>query len=226
MLGEYCSLWLSRYFCWWGMVGQRTMQIHKDSAGRKEQKGREEIFVYIFLVLPFNMNSVSHSVASFCLTCCFHLYIPGKLFLTLENWPCIEAVLCVPATHSSLVPSSMLQVCPLRVLHGCFCCGELTTTGTLAVSKCGWPLSGRLPGSALCPGCWPLLGGASHETADWGILGFVELVSAHWWVGLCCHLASCLAWGIVPVLKDCWAGSVLTSWQETSTSVEVVERAS
>lgn len=146
------------------MVGQNIMQIHKAQCRERRAKGQRKNFVCIFLVLPLNMNFVSHSVALFCLTCCFHLYIPGKLvmFLDLEEVTlCRICPLCPSHSLLSGPQSSVVQGCPLCVLQGYFCCGELTNTGSLVR-----PLSSRLAGSALCPGCWPLLGGAGHETAD------------------------------------------------------------
>lgn len=107
----------------------------RHSTGRKEPKGREKNCVHIFLVLLLNMNFVSHSVALFCLTCCFHLYIPGKLYWSKadlgEVTLCRICPLCPSHSLLSGPQSSVLQGCPLCVLQGYSCCGELTTTGSL-----------------------------------------------------------------------------------------------
>ena len=42
VLGECCSLWLSRYFCWWGRFDQCIMQTHSvQSREERSPKGRE-----------------------------------------------------------------------------------------------------------------------------------------------------------------------------------------
>ena len=44
---------------------------------------------------------------------------------------CRSCPVCPSHSLVSGPQSSMLQVCPLCVLHGYFCCGDLTTTGSL-----------------------------------------------------------------------------------------------
>ena len=46
------------------------------------------------------------------------------------------------------------------------------------------PRSGRLPGPALCGGCWPLVGGTRSQMAGCRSPGDPGLVLDHWWVEL------------------------------------------
>ena len=62
MLGECYSLGLSRYFCQRGSFGQCLTQMHNAQwRGERRPKGRENFLRLNFLVLPLNVNLISHN---------------------------------------------------------------------------------------------------------------------------------------------------------------------
>ena len=81
-------------------------------------------------------------------------------FLTLEKWPFVEDILCIPEVYSPLVTSTICSRCAPNLcgLCGSFYYRELVIVGCLVGLADPW--SGWLPGSALCGGCQPLFGRA------------------------------------------------------------------
>ena len=80
------------------------------------------------------------------------MYLVGCLhFSILEKWSFIEAVLCVPEVHPLLIIRAMHSRVDPGWLHLSFFCGRLKTGQS---EGCGWTPSGKLPGIALCRGCW------------------------------------------------------------------------
>ena len=64
VLGECCSLWLSRYFCWWGRFDQCIMQTHSvQYREERRPKGIENFSLYFScLVIKWGFYFVIVSV--------------------------------------------------------------------------------------------------------------------------------------------------------------------
>ena len=132
--GRMLFFMVEQVFLLMGYGWPTHLQMHKAQCREERAKGQRKNCVHIFLVLLLNMNFVSHFVALFCLTCCFHLYIPGKLVMFLDLGEVTLCRICPLCPSHSLLSgpqSSVLRGCPLCVLQGYSCCGELTTTGSL-----------------------------------------------------------------------------------------------
>ena len=80
------------------------------------------------------------------------MYLVGWLhFLTLEKWPSVGAVLCIPAVVSPLVTRAMCSGVLPSGPRGSFCCDRLTIVDGLVGVTGLW--SSCLPGPALHGGC-------------------------------------------------------------------------
>ena len=61
MLGEYCSLELSRYFCQWGGLLDEWRRYTTHSAGREEGKGQRKLFLFKFFLSCSTIWTLVHS---------------------------------------------------------------------------------------------------------------------------------------------------------------------
>ena len=109
-------------------------------------------------------------IASFYLTCYFYFYVSGRLvtFLTLEKWPFVGDVPCIPPVHSLLVTRA---ICSRAVPYvDCVVLSVLWATVGCLIALVG-PWSVWLPSCALFRGCCHWLAGLHHEAAACRTLG-------------------------------------------------------
>lgn len=60
MLGEYCSLWLSRDVCWWGKTGRYVTDTQCTVQGREEAIGQRKIIMLKLFLTCLRIGILSH----------------------------------------------------------------------------------------------------------------------------------------------------------------------
>ena len=198
------------------------------------------------LLIPFAWNTSLHQLT---FSLCVSLYLKwvsysiyfGEVAFYRRRLVCPSSIL--PSGHQNC----KFYGCPLYWLCGFFCCGWLSTVGSLvgvAVPQSGWSSS-----PVLCGGYWPLVGragslcswlldcsrswslccltGGQSQVLGWVVAGsaFLDLVSACWWMGSVPDTASCRFLGIPKlVLAHWWIGlnSRMAGWGVQSISEMVL----